>query len=159
METLFFSGFAMKSMPIKFSKLNPEIETPKYHSAEAAGFDIASAEDLVIKPGEAPIIKTGIVIQAPEGHFLLLAARSSLPVKKGLMLANGVGILDRDYCGPDDEIKIQVYNFTNHDVAVAKGERIAQGIFMPAARGEFTEAARIKETSRGSHGSTGGYNA
>lgn len=146
-------------MQAKIKRLNPELEVPKYHTEEAAAFDIASAEDILVRPGETPLIRTGLIIQSPENHFLLIAARSSLPIKKGLMLANSIGIIDRDYCGPEDELKIQVYNFTQHDVRVEKGERIAQGIFLPARQAQFLETENIKNSSRGGHGGTGGYHA
>lgn len=147
-------------MPItaKINRLDPNIELPRYHSNEAAGFDIASNEDLVILPGQTRNVKTGLVIQAPEGHFLLLAARSSLPLKKGLTLANGVGIVDRDYCGPDDEIHITLYNFTDKQVELKKRERIAQGIFLPVSAASWVEADQIAKTSRGGFGKSGGYN-
>ena len=56
------------------------------------------------------------------------------------MVANGVGVIDQDYCGPADEVKIQVLNFTAAPVQVARGDRIAQGLFIPVARAEWQEA-------------------
>lgn len=146
-------------MEAKIKCLDPNVELPKYHSNEAAGFDIAANEDAVIEPGNILSIRTGLVIQAPEGHFLLLAARSSLPVKKGLTFANAVGIVDRDYCGPDDEIMIMLYNLTDHSVEVKKGERIAQGLFLPVTVGKWLKVDNISEIGRGGFGGTGGYDA
>lgn len=144
-------------MQAKIKKLIADAETPKYHTSESAGFDIAAAEDAVIKPGEIFRIRTGLVIQSPPEHFLLIASRSSLSVKKGLRLSNGIGVVDRDYCGPDDEIFIQVYNFTDADVHVKKGERLAQGLFLPVTQCDFVETDEITADSRGGFGSTGGY--
>ena len=59
-------------------------------------------------------------------------ARSSTPLKRGLMIANGVGIVDSDYCGPTDEVKIAVMNFTDAPVPVNAGDRIAQGLLLAA---------------------------
>ena len=71
------------------------------------------------------------------------------------MLANGIGIIDQDYCGKNDEIKVLIYNFTNNTVTVKKKERIAQAILVKIARASFTEANETKTKSRGGFGSTG----
>ncbi len=144
-------------MKAKLTKAIPDIPLPEYHSAESAGFDIAAGEDSVVQPGEVKKIRTGLVIEAPEGCFLLLTCRSSLSSKKGLHLANGVGTIDRDFSGPEDEIQIIVHNFTDQPVHVAKGERLVQGIFLPVQQVEWEEAAQIRDESRGGIGSTGGY--
>lgn len=146
-------------MPLraKITRLGEGVELPRYHTAESAAFDLAAAEDKTIAPGEVAAVRTGLVIEAPEGHFLLVAARSSMPKKKGLALANGIGIVDRDFCGPTDEILIQVRNFTPHPVEVKRGERLAQGLFLPVDQVEWEEVEVIRGTDRGGWGSTGGY--
>lgn|SRR3989338_5124992 len=144
-------------MKAKITRLDKSIELPKYHTSESAAFDIASNEDRVIQPGEVTVIRTGLVIEAPPGHFLLLASRSSVPKKKGLSIPNGIGVVDRDYAGPEDEILIQVYNFSNLPAEIKKGERLAQGFFLPVDQVEWEEVDVIREQSRGGHGSTGGY--
>ncbi len=144
-------------MKAKISRIDQTVGLPHYATGESAGFDIAASEDRVIKPGEVVLIKTGLVIQAPEKHFLLIAARSSLPIKKGLMVSNGIGIVDRDYCGPEDEIKLNLYNFSSRDVEVRKGERIAQGLFLPVDQVQWEEVTQIRDDSRGGFGSSGGY--
>jgi dUTP pyrophosphatase len=71
------------------------------------------------------------------------------------MVANGVGVIDTDYCGPQDEVKIQVLNFTQAPVTVKRGDRIAQGIFLKYAPPEWEEG-EPESTTRGGFGSTGG---
>jgi|ERR1051326_4773093 dUTP pyrophosphatase len=144
-------------MLTKIKRLNPDIALPSYHTSESAGFDIASTEDFTVPPGEVVKIPTGLVIAAPSGHFLLIAARSSLPLKKGLMMANGIGVVDPDYAGPNDQVHIIVYNFTNKPVEVKKGERLAQGIFIKFEQAQWEEVDIIREKDRGGIGSTGGY--
>jgi dUTP pyrophosphatase len=110
--------------------------------------------DITIEPGRVALIPTGLVIQVPLRMFLGIFARSSTPLKKGLMVANGVGVVDPDYCGPDDEVKIAVLNFTDRAVMVRAGDRIAQGILLEAPRVEWVEAA-ADAPSRGGFGSSG----
>jgi dUTP pyrophosphatase len=71
------------------------------------------------------------------------------------MVANGVGVIDSDYCGATDEVKIAVMNFTDGPVTVKTGDRIAQGIFLTAPRVEWIETAAIADGVRGGFGSSG----
>ncbi len=100
-------------------------------------------------------MRTGLVIEVPAGYFLGIFARSSTPLKRGLLVANGVGVLDPDYSGPTDEVLIQVLNFTAAPVHVARGDRLAQGIVLPAPRVEWEEVDALGEVARGGFGSTG----
>ena len=142
-------------MKVKISRLDPGASLPEYKTAESAAFDLAANEDVAIKPKEIKLIRTGLVMEAPSGHFLVIAPRSSLPLKKGLSIPQSIGIIDRDYSGPADEILLQVYNFTDQPVDVKKGERLAQGMFLKTDRIEWEEVAQIREKSRGGFGSTG----
>lgn len=92
----------------------------------SAGADLSASEDVVIKAGDIVLVPTGYYLpdaDLPKYSFFLLAARSSLAYKKGLLLANGVGIIDSDY---KDEVKVMLYNSTKETVTISKGERIAQ---------------------------------
>lgn len=128
---------------------------PSYQTAGAAGFDLAASADVTVAPGAIVLVPTGLVIEVPAGHFLGIFARSSTPLKKGLVVANGVGVLDGDYCGPTDELKIQVMNVTKNPVAIKIGDRLAQGVVMPFARVELEDGDGATAPSRGGFGSTG----
>ena len=95
------------------------------------------------------------MIAVPTGYFLGIFARSSTPLKRGLMVANGVGVVDADYCGPADEVKVQVINVTTSPVHVAAGDRIAQGMVLAAPRLDLVEQPLADRASRGGFGSTG----
>ena len=142
--------------PVSIRRLDPSIPLPVYQSPGAAGFDLAASRDVDVAPHTIALIPTGLVIRAPEGHFLGIFARSSTPLKRGLMVANGVGVVDEDYCGPNDEVKIQVLNFTSAPVQVKKGDRLAQGLFIPILRANWHESdLDLREGSRGGFGATG----
>ena len=106
-------------------------------------------------PGQIVLVPTGLVIEVPTGHFLGIFARSSTPLKRGLVIPNGVGIVDPDYSGPEDEIKIQVLNFTSSEVRIQRGDRLAQGIVLPAPRVSWEEVTSIRDVTRGGFGATG----
>ena len=115
---------------------NAEINIPIRKTKYSAGYDIEAAEDTVIpsfKKGMAPtLIKTGIKAYMQDDEFLALYNRSSNPKKKGLILANSVGIIDKDYYeNPDNDghIMFAFYNIKEEDVVIKKGEAIGQGIF------------------------------
>ena len=141
-------------MRLRVTRLNPSVPLPVYSSPGAAAFDLAAAEDIDVPPGQIRLIGTGLVIKVPDQHFLAIIARSSTPLKRGLVVANSVGVIDPDYCGPTDEVKIQVMNVTAATVAVKQGDRIAQAMVLPATRVTFEEADAT-EPSRGGFGSTG----
>jgi dUTPase len=82
-------------------------------------------------------------------------ARSSLPRKKGLICPHGLGVIDEDYHGPNDEILVQVENITDQPVTVEKGERIAQGLFVKVEKADWQEVDDHGAESRGGFGSTG----
>lgn len=113
-----------------------QINLPVRKTKYSAGYDIEAAEDTVVpsfKKGMAPtLIKTGIKAYMQDDEFLALYNRSSNPKKKGLILANSVGIIDKDYYGnPDNDghIMFAFYNIKEEDIVVKKGDAIGQGIF------------------------------
>jgi dUTP diphosphatase len=143
-------------LSVRIRRLGSNVSLPQYQTAGAAGFDLAASEDVSVQPGAVALVPTGLVVETPRGYFLGIFARSSTPLKRGLMVANGVGVVDADYCGQRDEVKIAVVNFTNALVHVKAGDRIAQGLFIPVARAEWQEtAADLREGSRGGFGATG----
>lgn len=138
----------------RIRRLVPDVTLPAYQTAESAGFDLAASEDITIEPGEVALVPTGLVVEVPHGYFLGVFARSSTPLKRGLMVANGVGVVDPDYSGPADEVKIEVVNFTQRPAHVKKGDRIAQGLFIPVVQARWIEVDEIRPASRGGFGST-----
>ena len=119
---------------------NSDIHMPVRKTKYSAGYDVEAAEDVIVpafKLGQAPtLIKTGIKSYMPEDEFLMLCNRSSNPKKKGLVLANSIGIVDGDYYGnPDNDghIMFAFYNVKSEDVAIKKGDCIGQAIFQKFA--------------------------
>lgn len=142
-------------MKLHIKRIDQSLPLPLYQTNGSIAFDLYARLKTIIKPKTIKLIPTNLIIKTPPCFMLLIAARSSTPLKKGLMLANGIGIIDQDYCGKNDEIKVLVYNFTNNTVTVKKKERIAQAILVKIARASFTEANETKTKSRGGFGSTG----
>lgn len=142
-------------LTVRIHRLDPSVSLPRYESEAAAGFDLAASADTAIPAGEVRLVPTGLVIEVPQGMFLGIFARSSTPLKRGLMVANGVGVVDSDYCGPADEVKVAVLNFTRDEVVVRARDRLAQGILLPVTRVAWEEAASPAGPSRGGFGSTG----
>lgn len=113
-----------------------EIKLPKRKTKYSAGYDFEAAEDIVIpsfkKEKNPTLIKTGIKAYMQDDEMLCLYNRSSNPKKKGLVLSNSVGIIDKDYYeNPDNDghIMFAFYNIKDEDVLIKKGECIGQGIF------------------------------
>ena len=142
-------------MRLKIKRLDPAVGLPEPATGGAAGFDLAAAADVEIPARGIRLVGTGLVIAVPDGYFLGIFARSSTPLKRGLMVANGVGVVDADYCGPADEIKIQLLNITDAPIRVARGDRLAQGIVLPCPRVEWEEVSDVSQPTRGGFGSTG----
>ena len=141
-------------LKIRIHRLHPDAVIPEYQTEGSAAFDLAAADSVVVAPGEVRLVPTGLVIEVPAGMFLGIFARSSTPLKRGLMVANGVGVVDSDYCGPEDEVKIAVVNVTAKPVTIERGDRIAQGILLPAPHVTWEEVDQVRSGSRGGFGAT-----
>jgi dUTP pyrophosphatase len=142
-------------MKIKITRLDKSLPLPEYKTKGSVAFDLYSRLDLEIKPKEIFLVPTNFIIQTPKNYMLLIAARSSTPLKLGLSVLNGIGIIDQDFCGPEDEIKLQTYNFTEQTVKIAKGQRIGQGTFIRINKASWQEVNEVKTKTRGGFGSTG----
>lgn len=141
---------------------NQAIHLPVRATHHAAGYDFEAAADVVIpsvwkqllsrtvdneeavtKKIKPVLVPTGIKAYMGEDEFLQLANRSSNPLKRFLVLSNGVGVIDSDYYNnPDNEghIMFQFTNFGIRDVTIKKGERIGQGIFLPFLKADQDES-------------------
>lgn len=141
-------------MNVHIKRFDSTLPLPEYKTPGAAGFDLAAREAQVVPPRTIAYIPLNVAIEPPPGYFVLLAARSSLH-KRGLMSANGIGIVDRDYSGNTDEYTAVLYNYTDKDVVIEKGDRLMQGVFIPHVRGEFLEVLDMGNRNRGGFGTTG----
>ena len=141
-------------MKVRIKRIDKSLPLPIYETDGSVGFDLLAREETVVEPDSIKLIPANVIVEVPKGYALVIASRSSTPRKHGLTKPHGIGIIDQDYCGPEDEVKIQVLNFTDKPVSIEKGTKIAQGMFVRVDRFEFEEVDGIKEKSRGGFGST-----
>ena len=113
---------------------NVEIQLPTRGSKISAGYDFYLPCDLILQPGEKTCVWSDVKAYMQEGEVLMLHVRSSIGIKKGLMLSNITGVIDADYYNSpnnDGNIGIALYNYSNETVELKRGERICQGVFIP----------------------------
>lgn len=135
-------------------RIDPTLPLPTYATAGSVGFDLLCRVQTEIAPRSLGRIPGNLIVQTPPGYMLLLTMRSGTPRRKGLLIPHGVGVIDQDYCGEGDELQVQVYNFRDEAVRVERGERVAQGVFVPIMRVSWHEVDNVGE-GRGGFGSTG----
>ena len=141
-------------MKINITRVDKTLPLPKHHTKGSVGFDIYSRIDAKARPDKIIRVPTNLIIKTPSGFALIIASRSSLS-KRGLILINGIGVIDQDYCGPGDEISLSLKNFTGSPVEIKRGERLAQGMIIPVEKAEWVENDPITKKNRGGYGSTG----
>ena len=141
-------------LPIK--KVRPEAIIPKRATQGSAGMDLSACieKPMVLDPGQRALIPTGIAAAIPQGAAGMIYARSSLGVRHGVALSNGVGVVDSDYLG---EIQVGLCNFSSEPFTIQPGERIAQLVLHPVLMPEVCEVEELDDTLRGEggFGSTG----
>jgi len=140
-------------MQVKIKRIDKSLPLPEYHTSGAVAFDLYSRVDMLIKPKSLERLPTNVIIETPKGYMLEIKDRSSTLKKKGLLVSTG--FIDNDYCGESDEILLQVYNLSDEDVKVEKGERIGQGVFVKIDIALWEETDIMSSNSRGGFGSTG----
>lgn len=140
-------------MKVKIKRIDKSLPMPAYQTSGAVAFDLYSRIDITIPPKTLERLPTNVIIATPKGYMLEIKDRSSTLKKKGLLVSTGY--IDTDYCGDTDEILLQVYNITDSDVVVEKGERLGQGAFVRVDIGEWEEVESMEAHDRGGFGTTG----
>ena len=128
-----------------------EVELPQYQTHGASGLDVraAIAGEILIQPGGIAMIPTGFALEIPEGFEAQVRPRSGLATKHGVTLPNSPATIDSDYRG---ELKVALINLGSAPFTVEPGMRIAQLVFAPVTRIEWSEATEFSFTQRGDGG-------
>ena len=140
-------------MRVKIKRIDKSLPLPEYHTSGAVAFDLYSRVDAVIMSKSLERLPTNIIIEIPKGYMLEIKDRSSTLKRKGLYVSTGY--IDNDYCGEGDEILLQVYNLTDQEVKVEKGERLGQAAFVRVDVPEWEEVDKMADKNRGGFGTTG----
>ena len=134
-----------------------DFQMPERKTQKSAGYDFCLPEDVVLEPGKLQLVPTGVKAYMQDDEYLGMHIRSSMAVKKRIMLVNNVGIIDADYYNNEDNeghIMLALLNMSSEPVALPKGERVAQGIFYNYLVADGDDAAE-KVVRGGGFGSTG----
>ena len=148
----------MKNLQLKILENGYGLPIPKYESEGAAGLDLLAAisesKNLIILPGKAEMVPTGIAIALPKGFEAQIRPRSGLAAKNGITILNSPGTIDSDYRG---EISAMLINHSKVNFEIERGMRIAQMVIAPVVQFNMIKAETIDETKRGAggFGSTG----
>ena len=143
---------------VKFEKVNKiteDIKLPERSTLNSAGYDFFAIEDVTLSAKKLTRVMTGVKCELMPNQVLILANRSSNPSKKGLILANGIGVIDADYYGNSDndgEMGFEFYNILDEDVVIKKGEKLGQGIIMKFDKTEDDYTTSIRRSGWGSTG-------
>ncbi len=132
-------------------KIGTDIPLPYYATTGAAAMDLHACIDgpVVIPGGERALIPTGLAVAIPEGYVGIVAVRSSIGIKNGVTLANGIGVIDSDYRGP---LGVGLFNTNREPYTVQPGDRIAQLMLLPVVQAELELVEALSETARGAGG-------
>ena len=141
-------------MQILIKRFDTTLPLPEYKTAGAAALDLIARTSVTIESHQVGYVPMNIALQLPPDCFVIMAARSSLH-KRGVMMANGIGIGDSDFCGNEDEYQAALFNFTSQPVTIERGERITQLLIMTKLPVELHEVAELTGSNRGGFGSTG----
>jgi dUTP pyrophosphatase len=142
-------------MQVRITRLDPDLELPRYAHDGDAGIDLFSAEDVTLQPLERALVSTGIAVAIPEGYAGFVQPRSGLALKRGLGLANSPGLIDSHYRG---ELKVIAVNLdATEAIDIARGDKLAQLVIQPVVRADLVEVDELDDTVRGEggFGSTG----
>lgn len=132
-----------------------DVQLPVRADARSAGYDFFAPRDITVLPAQKLLVFTDVRSYMGENEVLLLLPRSSMGIKKGLMLANTMGVIDASYYmneSNDGNIGLALLNTTGKAIEIKRGERIVQGVFVPYLVADGDEA---QEGRTGGMGSTG----
>lgn len=138
-----------KVVNVKIKKLSKYAKMPTYGTSGSVCFDLYAIEDVTLRPNKVYGLRTGLVFEVPDGYVMRIYSRSGLAFKHGVVLVNGVGIIDSDYRG---EVKIGLLNLGEKNIVIKRGDRVAQAEIEKTIRTSFEFVEKISNTVRGANG-------
>lgn len=133
--------------------LKCKVTDPKYTPTRAhhgdAGLDLKAAENALLYPEDRQAVDTGVSVEIPDGYVGLLCARSGNAARRGLGIVNGVGVIDSGYRGP---VNVLLINHGRNNLAVMRGDRIAQLLIVPIETPDVEIVDRLSDSDRGTGG-------
>lgn len=130
-----------------------DIQLPVRSTLHSAGYDFFLPVDTVIKPKETVVVFSDVKSYMQPNEVLMMFVRSSIGIKRGIVLANGTGIIDADYysnSSNDGNIGLALFNQSNEPVELKAGERVAQGIFVPFLVADNGNTNNVRQGGTGS---------
>ncbi len=149
MQCEYFKLVSKNMLKLKVKRIRKDIILPEYKTEGASGFDLSSSIDSLLKAGKFAVIPTGLIIEVPPGYEAQVRPRSGLAANNGIGVLNTPGTIDSDYRG---EIKIVLFNFSDKDFHIRKGDRIAQMVISKIERVKIIEVENISGSERGTQG-------
>lgn len=144
----------MEKVQVKIQRINDsfnDISLPEYATEGSSGLDLRAAVEskLILEKGKIILVPTNLMVEIPLGYELQVRPRSGLAAKNGIGVLNSPGTIDSDYRG---EIKVILFNFSDKDFVINRGDRIAQMVISKVYKADIIECNSLKESDRGSGG-------
>jgi dUTP pyrophosphatase len=140
------------TMPLRYSSSNENSVEPEYAYPTDSGFDLYSTEEVALEAHGRALVSTGLHFDIPDGYEIQIRSKSGLALKQGLMVLNSPGTVDQGYTG---EIKVILFNTTNKELKIEKGQKIAQAVVSSVVSGKWIEFIKVKDISDKDRSSNG----
>ena len=132
------------TMPLRYSSSNENSVEPEYAYPTDSGFDLYSTEEVTLEAHGRALVSTGLHFDIPDGYEIQIRSKSGLALKQGLMVLNSPGTVDQGYTG---EIKVILFNTTNKELKIERGQKIAQAVVSSVVSGKWIEFVKVKDIS------------
>ena len=132
------------TMPLRYSSSNENSIDPEYAYPTDSGFDLFSTEEVILEAHGRALVSTGLHFDIPDGYEIQIRSKSGLALKQGLMVLNSPGTVDQGYTG---EIKVILFNTTNKELKIERGQKIAQAVVSSVVSGKWIEFVKVKDIS------------
>jgi dUTP pyrophosphatase len=142
LESHFLESMERK-LPLKYTNTNST--EPEYAYQSDSGFDLRSTEDVWIFAGDRKLVPTGLRFDIPDGYEIQVRSKSGLALKQGLMVLNSPGTVDSGYQG---EVKVILFNTSNQNIKIEKGQKIAQAVLCPVVNGKWVNLINVSEINK-----------
>jgi dUTP pyrophosphatase len=119
-----------------------ENKNPSYAYPSDSGFDLRSSEEVIIGANSRALVPTGIRLDISDSYEVQIRSKSGLALNQGLFVLNSPGTIDSGYQG---EVKVILFNTTNHSIKIEKGQKVAQAVLCPVLNGNWVDLVEVKE--------------